>query len=140
MSGKFRVLCVDDNRDIADSSAKLLRICGFEACVCYDGPTALRMAEEFRPGICFLDYNMPGMSGGEVAVRLRWEEWCPSLLVLMSAFADFDSHQEMEAFDLRLLKPVDPEKMVRVVDALFQATEGESMRRDCLTRGSHTNR
>ena len=67
----LRVLCVDDRRDCADSAAMLLRVMGFEARACYDGETALSLNESFRPGICFLDLNMPGMDGDEVASRLR---------------------------------------------------------------------
>ena len=67
----FRVLCVDDNRDCADSAALLLRAMGFEARACYDGPSALALNDGFRPGVCFVDLNMPGMDGDEVAVEAR---------------------------------------------------------------------
>ena len=56
----LRVLCVDDNRDAADSEAELLRVVGFDARACYDGPTALAEAATFRPGVCLIDLNMPG--------------------------------------------------------------------------------
>jgi len=44
----LRVLCVDDNRDAADSTADLLRTVEFEARACYDGPGALTEAAAFR--------------------------------------------------------------------------------------------
>src|SRR5262245_40802436 len=37
----LRVLCVDDNRDVADSTADLLRLTGFDARACYRGADAL---------------------------------------------------------------------------------------------------
>src|SRR5690242_15936654 len=67
----FRVLCVDDNRDCADSAALLLRTMGFEARACYDGQSALLANDAFRPALCFLDLNMPGMAGDELARVLR---------------------------------------------------------------------
>src|SRR4051812_36969340 len=67
----LRVLVVDDNRDCADSTVLLLRAAGFEARACYDGPAALQEVGPFRPGLCFLDLNMPGMDGDDLAVRLR---------------------------------------------------------------------
>ena len=78
----FRVLVVDDNRDFADSAALLLGAVGFEALACYDGPRALTLNESFKPGVCFLDLNMRGMDGDEVAARFRggagWRPLCSS--------------------------------------------------------------
>ena len=56
----LRALCVDDNKDCADSAAMLLRVMGFEAKACYDGKTALELNESFRPGVCFLDCEHAG--------------------------------------------------------------------------------
>ena len=44
-----RVLCVDDNHDVADSEADLLTVVGFDARPCYDGVSALREAANLRP-------------------------------------------------------------------------------------------
>ncbi|WP_169331894.1 response regulator, partial [Zavarzinella formosa] len=65
------ILCIDDNKDGADMCAELLKMCGFDARACYDGETALRMAVESPPALCFIDLNMPGMEGDELAQRLR---------------------------------------------------------------------
>jgi two-component system, OmpR family, response regulator len=118
----FRVLCVDDNHDCADSTAQLLRIVGFEACACYDGAGALRIAEEFRPSIVILDLNMPGMDGDEVALRLKREQWCPLVLVAMTARSDDESRKRIAraGFQLQLLKPADPEKLILVLDSLMR--------------------
>ena len=66
-----RVLVVDDNPDVADTTAMVLRLGGFAVRVCYDGVEALDEAGGFRPQVCLLDFNMPGMDGCEVAGRLR---------------------------------------------------------------------
>ena len=119
----FRVLCVDDHRDCADSAALLLRTMGLEAQACYDGPSALLLNDSFRPGMCFLDLNMPGMDGDELAVRLRKRPvWRPLLLIAMTAMNNEASCARIKAaaFDMHLVKPVDPAKLVRVVDLFFQ--------------------
>ena len=38
----IRILCVDDNRDAAESLALILQVVGLEAEAAYDGPSALR--------------------------------------------------------------------------------------------------
>src|SRR5690349_9499427 len=90
-STSLRVLCVDDYRDIADSTAMVFRTAGFEARACYDGLTALKVASEFRPTVCVLDLNMPGMNDDELAVRLMEQpEWRPALIVAVTAMSDVD--------------------------------------------------
>ena len=117
----FRVLCVDDNRDCADSTVLLLEVMGFEARACYDGATALLLNGSFRPGICFIDLNMTGMDGDELAAKLREQNWRPLLLVAMTALGNQESRSRTKAagFHMHLVKPVNPEILLGVVDALF---------------------
>jgi CheY-like chemotaxis protein len=49
----------------------LLKIAGHELRVAYDGPTALALATTFQPKVVLLDIGIPGLSGYEVAERLR---------------------------------------------------------------------
>jgi len=115
---------VDDNRDCADSTVLLFRAVGLEAKACYDGPSALRVAEEYRPTVCLLDLNMPGMDGDEVAVRLHGQPWFSCVLVAITARSDEESCARIAAagFHLHLVKPVDPKNLISVVYALFCRT------------------
>ncbi|HEY1191033.1 MAG TPA: response regulator [Gemmata sp.] len=120
----LRVLCIDDNRDVADSEVDLLRVVGFEARACYDGPAALVEAIAFRPGVCLIDLNMPGMDGDELALRLRkWAVDVPLVLVAVTAMNNEESSRRIQSagFDLHLTKPVDPHNLIAVVDALWKA-------------------
>jgi two-component system OmpR family response regulator len=123
---RIRVLCVDDYPDTADSAATLLRIVGFEARACYNGAAALRIVRDFRPGVCLIDLNMPGMPGDELASRLRAiPELQPLLLVAVTAMSCPESFQRIQAagFHIHMIKPVDPYKLVKVVDSLFELRE-----------------
>jgi len=66
-----RVLVVDDNRDVANSVAALLRLLGHTVLPAYDGATALALAGIFKPDVAILDLNMPEMDGFEVARQLQ---------------------------------------------------------------------
>ena len=119
----FRVLVVDDISDVADSAALLLKTVGFEVRTCYNGHSALSVALEFRPGVCLIDLNMPGMDGDELATHLRQRaDWSPLLLVAVTAMNNEAAGQRIEkaGFHMQMLKPVDPHKLVTVVDALFR--------------------
>ncbi len=126
----LRVLCVDDNRDAADTLAILLEIAGFEAKVCYDGRAALVMADAFRPDACLLDLNMPGMDGVEVGRRLRAmlsDRLLP--LVAVTAQGDDDARRRTSdaGFDLHLTKPVDPDRLANVLTdiVILRSLDGE---------------
>lgn len=101
VSAMFRVLCVDDNWDIADSEAQLLQVCGFDARACYDGAEALALAAAFRPTVCLIDLNMPGMNGDELAVRVRKREGGPPpVLVAVTARDDEQSQSRIRVAGL----------------------------------------
>jgi two-component system, OmpR family, response regulator len=120
----LRVLCVDDNRDVADSEADLLRAVGFDTRACYDGQSALVEAASFSPSVCLLDLNMPGMDGDELAIRLREQaEESPLVLVAVTAMSNERDQQRIQGagFDMHLVKPVDPHQLVLVVDTLWRA-------------------
>jgi len=114
----LRVLCVDDNHDAADSLGVMLELVGFEARVCYDGASALAVADEFRPDACILDLTMPGLDGVEVGRRLRERGWARNLpLVAVTALGNDDARRRttQAGFDLHLTKPVDPDRLANVL-------------------------
>jgi PAS domain S-box-containing protein len=113
-----RVLVVDDNVDVADSLAVLLRLQGHDVRVAHDGPTALQIAKEYRPELVFLDIGMPVMDGYEVARRMRQEPGLEKvrLAALTGWGQQEDRRRTAEAgFDLHLVKPVEP----RVLEELL---------------------
>ena len=66
-----RLLVVDDNVDAAQSLAMLLRLHGHAVRVAHDGEEALAAIPVELPELVLLDIGMPGMSGLEVARRIR---------------------------------------------------------------------
>jgi CheY-like chemotaxis protein len=105
----LRVLVVDDNVDAAESLCTLLGMLGHTTAVAYDGPAGLTIATAFRPQVAILDIGLPGMSGHELARRLRAGPATPELLVAVSGYArDEDRRHSHEAgFDHHLIKPVE---------------------------------
>jgi hypothetical protein len=62
---------VDDQPDSTDSLALLLRLRGHEVSIAADGPGAVDEFLRSKPEVVFLDLGLPGMSGYDVARRLR---------------------------------------------------------------------
>jgi CheY-like chemotaxis protein len=123
----LRVLCADDNQDAADSLGTLLRLTGFVTEVCYDGPTALERAGRFAPEACVLDVAMPGMDGCELAAALRAADGGRKLfLVAVTAHGDAATAGRVAdaGFDLHLVKPVAPQRLLDVLFEFERRTRG----------------
>jgi PAS domain S-box-containing protein len=121
-----RVLVVDDNMDAADSLAALLRKQGHSVVAVHDGAQAIEAAAEFRPEIVLLDIGMPGMSGLEVARRLRAHDHSPRpLIVAVTGWGQFEdrirAHQA--GFDLHMVKPVEEKRLREIFAAVEPAVE-----------------
>ena len=67
----LRMLVVDDNRDVADVMADVLRLEGHDVRVSYGGSHALHVANEFVPQIVIVDITMPELDGFEIATLIR---------------------------------------------------------------------
>jgi CheY-like chemotaxis protein len=68
----MKVLIVDDDRDVADSLAALVRVVlDYDVCVRYTGESAIAAAGEYRPDVVILDINMPGLDGMQTARMLK---------------------------------------------------------------------
>jgi PAS domain S-box-containing protein len=115
-----RVLVVDDNQDAADMLALLLRALGVEVVVAYDGPQALRVAEEAPPDAALVDIGLPVMDGYELGRRLleRWPGLPVAALTGYGGEADRD-RTRAAGFREHVVKPVALEDLRHVLRRLF---------------------
>jgi PAS domain S-box-containing protein len=115
-----RILVVDDNVDAAMSVERLLKSWGHEVHTAFNGQTAINLAKLLHPQIVLLDIGMPGMSGYEVATKLRSE---PSLegivLMALTGYGQADDRRRSQeaGFDHHLTKPPDPAALAALLDA-----------------------
>lgn len=113
-TSRHRILIADDNRDSAETLAALLRMEGHEVTSVHDGPVALSTFSEIKPDVALLDIGMPGLTGYEVARKMRQ---CSSgtaltLIAITGWGQDIDKERAYAAgFDHHLTKPVDPQRL-----------------------------
>jgi len=122
-----RILVADDNRDAAESLALVLRFSGYQVSIAFGGAEALEVASRDRPCAAIIDIGMPGMSGHEVARRMRLEAWGRNaILIALTGWGQEQDKQAAKAagFDEHLTKPVDPDDVERILaDLLNDAPE-----------------
>lgn len=121
LPGERRILVVDDNRDSAESLSMLLQITGNKTYIAYDGVEALEAVEKHRPEVVLLDIGLPKLNGFEVCRRMRELPWARDIVViaLTGWGQEDDRRQSKEAgFDGHLVKPVDYDKLLALVNTL----------------------
>jgi CheY-like chemotaxis protein len=105
-----RILVVDDHLDSARSFAFMVEgIIHSKVEFAINGYVALELARKYRPDIVFLDLVMPGMSGFEVARRLKKEFGDDVRIIAVTAHgSEKDREKAAKAgCELHLLKPVE---------------------------------
>ncbi|HEX8011269.1 MAG TPA: response regulator [Casimicrobiaceae bacterium] len=118
----LRVLVVDDNRDVAESTALLLRMSGCDVHVAYDGDEALRVLPRVGPDAVLLDIGLPRINGYEVAERIRAQpEYRRTLLVAMSGYGQEEHRLQSQraGFDYHIVKPIDPPVLTGLLSSLW---------------------
>jgi DNA-binding response OmpR family regulator len=121
-----RILIVDDERRIADTSALILQSQGYETASAYDGNSGLARCREFEPDLVLTDVVMPGMSGIQMAIAVRHEfPRCAILLISgQAATADMLETARLDGHSFELLaKPVHPTTLLQRVDQILKAAD-----------------
>ena len=77
----LRVLIVDDNRALADTTSKLVGIWGHDVRQAYDGRIALSLANAYEPDVLLLDLVMSETSG-----LSKYRDECDNRLDLKNCF------------------------------------------------------
>jgi CheY-like chemotaxis protein len=114
------ILIVEDNPEIRETVAEILRLEGYDVYPVPDGKQALRMLRHVpSPTLILLDMMMPVMSGWEFLEAQHADAKFAHLpVVVMSALkAPQALHSESEPLDVRgyLRKPVDLETLLEIV-------------------------
>jgi two-component system CheB/CheR fusion protein len=113
-----RILIVEDNQDSRDMLHYVLAGAGHEVHEAADGAEGLDAALRLRPDVALVDVGLPRLDGYEVARRIRaTPERHGMLLVALTGYGLVEDRDRAlrAGFDLHLVKPVDPEKLLAVL-------------------------
>ena len=117
-SRRRRVLVADDNVDAGESLAMLLRIEGHDVDIATNGSDAVTLYARSRHEVAILDIGMPGLSGYEVASRIR--ELAGTTKVTLIAVTGWGQEADKarardSGFDFHFTKPVEPEALTTLL-------------------------
>lgn len=116
-----KILCIEDDRQIAGLIAEELTERGFKVSIAYGGQEGLMAIMRATPDLVLCDIGMPGMTGFEVLERLN--EIAPRLghipFVFLTALTDRDSElkgRRLGAGDY-VTKPIDFDRLSFIIHA-----------------------
>jgi signal transduction histidine kinase/CheY-like chemotaxis protein len=122
-----RILLVEDNDDVAESTGELLTIEGHTVSIAQEGVIALEMLRTFVPDVVLLDLGLPGMDGFEVARRMRTESLKTDLVIIaMSGYGE-DEHRRKSkeaGCDGHLVKPIQLEVLRELLGTTWKYDQG----------------
>jgi CheY-like chemotaxis protein len=111
------VLCVDDETIGLEVRRMLLERAGYRVLTALDGRAGLDLFEREPIDAVVLDFSMPGMSGGEVAKRMR--EVKPTVPILMlSAYTSLPP-EVSQSVDLAMTKGEGAPALLRNLGSLI---------------------
>jgi DNA-binding response OmpR family regulator len=117
-SDPLRILVVEDEPQISNFLRVGLGYEGFSVAIAEDGHEALAELKRFKPQLVILDLMLPGISGMELAERMRAD---PKLMIIMLTARDQveDRIAGLNAgADDYLVKPFDFEELVARIHAV----------------------
>ncbi len=118
MSGKPRILVVDDEADLVSVLRLGLEIEGFEVIEASDGEEGLRKAREEHPDLMVLDLMLPKLDGYKVCRSLKFDERFKNLPILILSARTGEQDRRL-ALDLGanafISKPYDMRSLVGTI-------------------------
>lgn len=91
-----KILLVDDDVDLLDSTASLIEVMGYNPIKASDGFSAVEKYEKFRPDLVLMDVKMPKMDGYETFFEIK-ERFNEAKVIFMTGFADFSKWQKAKS-------------------------------------------
>jgi two-component system, OmpR family, response regulator MprA len=120
MSGRPRVLVVEDDVDIAGVLRRSLDKEGYDVRIAGDGEVALEEAGDFEPDAVVLDLGLPKLDGVEVCRRLRQDGDMPILILTARDALDARVEGLDSGADDYLVKPFEREELLARMRALLR--------------------
>ena len=120
---RYRILVVDDDKDIVQTIKGNLQLDGYEVLTAFDGKVGLHIAKTARPDLVILDLNLPDIDGVKACEIMRREFDFPIImLTARDGVADKVLGLECGADDY-MVKPFNYLELSARIKSIFKRVE-----------------
>jgi two-component system alkaline phosphatase synthesis response regulator PhoP len=138
-AGKFKVLVVDDDKDILDLLQYNLEKEGYQVETIYDAREAVQVAEAFHPDLILLDIMMPHHDGIDICRQIREKDQLQDIAILFLT-ARVEEYTEVAAFgaggDDYIIKPIRPRALLMRIKATLERKSKDEKPSNRIDTGS----
>lgn len=122
----YRILLVDDERDILEFLSYNLKKEGYEIHTALNGRDAIEIANKIHPHLILLDVMMPDMDGIETCEEIRKNKELDNTIVAFLT-ARAEDYSQIAGFEVGgddyIAKPIKPKVLVSRIKALLKRIE-----------------
>lgn len=123
MKGK-RILLVDDDETIITPFQLILQNAGYQVDIALTGQQALEKLEEADYQVAIIDIKLPDIKGEEIARKIRKQNDDIRFIIITGYSEIADSVEAIDiGIDDILLKPIEPDELLRIVKESFDELE-----------------
>ncbi len=125
MAKAKKILLIEDDAEVADLTASLLKLNHYEVEVAYNGKEGLNKVEH-RPDIVLLDITLPDMEGYEVCHYIREDERFKDMPIIMVSARDHTSDKVEGLYvgaDDYVTKPFDSLELLARIESVLRRSQ-----------------
>lgn len=104
MSLKKTILLVDDDVDLLENTAYMIKSIGYDVVTAEDGQDAVLKYKDIRPDLTIMDIKMPKMDGFDAFFKIKQFD-SEAKVVLITAFS-IDEKKHLRAKSMSLLTTI----------------------------------
>jgi len=124
---KKKILIVDDDKEFLEELNETLLLSGYDVSAVSESTRAFGVATEIKPDVILLDLKMKGMTGFEVANKLKsFPQTMEIPIIAMSGFfTENEDSTLLSFFNIQnyLIKPFNPLNAIDQIETILRTAE-----------------